>query len=198
MNSKYIDFIGMYDEVFPENYCEHMINEFENKLVVGQCFNRKNTENATKTRKDDEFYFLSLKPHLDDPFGSRSNIDVFFQGLQNCFDEYVNEYDVLTDTNIICSEVKMQKTKPGGGYHVWHYEQGHISQATRIMTFIAYLNTLDQDCAGETEFLYQKMRIPPKKNTLVIFPGSYTHTHRGNVVFGNDAKYIITGWFHLN
>lgn len=199
MNAKYIDFIGMYDEVFPETYCEHMIEQFENKVVCGHCSNRQDFENEKKFRKNDEFCFLNLKPHLNDFFQDtdRTNVDVFFDGLQTCFDHYVSEYDVLTDSNIFCSEVKMQKTSPGGGYHIWHYEQCDSQVSTRIMTFIAYLNTLGPDCAGETEFLYQKKRIPPKKNTMVIFPASYTHTHRGNVVFGNEAKYIITGWFHL-
>jgi hypothetical protein len=198
MKTNYIDFIGMYEDVFPENYCEHMINEFENKLVCGQCANRKDAENANKTKKDDEFYFLNLRPHLNDMFDDRSNVEIFFQGLQKCFKHYTNEYDALMDSDIICSEAKMQKTKPGGGYHIWHFEQCNLSTSDRIMTFIAYLNTLEPNCAGETELLYQKMRIPPKKNSLIIFPASYTHTHRGNVVFGNDAKYIITGWFNLN
>jgi hypothetical protein len=58
-----------------------------------------------------------------------------------------------------------------------------------------YLNDIDE--AGETEFLYQKRRISPKENTLIIWPAAFTHTHRGNVVHGAKSKYIITGWFDL-
>jgi hypothetical protein len=57
---------------------------------------------------------------------------------------------------------------------------------------------LGEDSAGETEFLYQKMRIPPQENCTVIWPAAYTHPHRGNVVHGNKSKYIITGWFYLD
>lgn len=198
MKSKYVDFVGMYENVFPEGYCEHMIDEFENKLICGHCSNRKNAENTPKYKKDDEFYFLNLRPHLYDKFDDRCNVQVFFEGLQRCFDEYSNEYDILKDKNIYCSEAKVQKTKPGAGYHIWHFEQdAGQGAATRIMSYIAYLNTLEPDCAGETELLYQKMRIPPQKNSLIIFPAAYTHTHRGNVVFGEKSKYIITGWFHV-
>ena len=59
-----------------------------------------------------------------------------------------------------------------------------------------YLNSLEPDNAGETEFLYQQKRIAPKENTMIIWPAAYTHTHRGNPVH-NAYKYVITGWFHI-
>ena len=58
-----------------------------------------------------------------------------------------------------------------------------------------YLNTIEKDFAGETEFLYQKLRVQPEKNKLLIWPADFTHAHRGNVVFGQNPKYVITGWF---
>ena len=89
----------------------------------------------------------------------------------------------------------MQKTNPGGGYHLWHSEQGNEDHSARCLVYSLYLNDIDD--AGETEFLYQKLRISPKENSMVIWPAAFTHTHRGNVVHGNKSKYIITGWFYL-
>jgi hypothetical protein len=86
---------------------------------------------------------------------------------------------------------------PGGGYHVWHSEQGNSDSANRVLTYSLYLNSINNECAGETEFLYQQMRIPPQENTMVIWPAGFTHPHRGNVVYGETPKYIITGWFYL-
>jgi hypothetical protein len=63
------------------------------------------------------------------------------------------------------------------------------------LVYSAYLNTIEE--AGETEFLYQKLRVAPKENTVVIWPAAFTHTHRGNVVHGDKSKYIITGWFYI-
>ena len=63
------------------------------------------------------------------------------------------------------------------------------------LSYALYLNTIKD--AGETEYLYQQMRVPPVENTLVLWPATYTHPHRGNVVYGDTAKYIITGWFYL-
>jgi len=198
MKVKYQDFIGMYDNVYDENFCNHIINEFERIRTTGYCGNRQSSEGTTKTKKQDEFFFLNLNNHVMADFNGRCSENVFFDGLQRCFDEYVNEYDSLKELDIKCTSVKLQKTDPGSGYHVWHSEQGNGQCSARCLTYILYLNTLEENCAGETEFLYQKLRIPPKENSLVIWPAAFTHTHRGNVVHGMGAKYIITGWFYLD
>ena len=57
--------------------------------------------------------------------------------------------------------------------------------------FMFYLNDVTE--GGETEFLYQKCRFKPEKNTLLVWPSQFTHIHRGNPPLSND-KYIITGW----
>jgi len=196
MNTKYIDFIGMYNQVFPDGFCNHIISEFDRLHENGLCGNRQDSEGARKIAKEDTFYFLNLKNHEMSLFNGVRPLDIFITGLQNCFDEYIDEYDILKDVELTCTSIKVQKTNPGGGYHVWHPEQGNGSMAARCLTYIAYLN--DIDSAGETEFLYQKLRIPPKENSLVIWPASFTHTHRGNVVHGNKSKYIVTGWFYLD
>ena len=37
----------------------------------------------------------------------------------------------------------------------------------RVLAWMVYLNDVEE--GGETEFLYQKLRIKPKKNTLLIW-----------------------------
>ena len=61
-----------------------------------------------------------------------------------------------------------------------------------------YLNTLGSDQAGETEFLYQQQRFKPTENQMILWPASFTHTHRGNTVFGTQSKYVVTGWFYYD
>ena len=51
----------------------------------------------------------------------------------------------------------------------------------------------DNFSEGETEFLYQRRRIVPKRGSLLIAPIAFTHTHRGNRPKGGD-KYIATSW----
>jgi len=198
MKTKYTDFIGMYENVYPDGFCQHMIEEFERLDQFGMVGSRQQDENTLKTSKHDDSVMLNVRNHPTSSFEGVSAIEIFFQGLQNCFDEYVNEFDILKGPSLKCSSVKMQKTMPGGGYHVWHPEQGNGEQAWRGLVYSLYLNSLESDAAGETEFLYQRCRIPPKENCMVIWPAGFTHTHRGNVVYGDKPKYIITGWFYYD
>jgi hypothetical protein len=195
--NRYIDFIGLYENVFPEGFCEHIIEEFERFLNNGFCGTRQKTEKSLKIKKDDSYLFVNVNNH--DPEFKSFNEEPFRviiqKGLQNCFDNYVDEYDTLKTVDLRSSCIKIQKTQPGQGYHVWHCEQGNGNNANRCLVWAIYLNDIEE--AGETEFLYQKLRVPPKKNTAMIWPAAYTHTHRGNVVHGEKSKYIVTGWFYL-
>ena len=89
---------------------------------------------------------------------------------------------------------KLQKTDVAGGFHVWHYENGHIDSVHRMLAWTIYLNDVPE--GGETEFLYQSERVKPVKGRTVIFPAGFMHTHRGNPPISNE-KYILTGWFSI-
>lgn len=196
MKIDYQDFIGIYHDVFPKGYCQHLINEFERLAKNSVGSNRQNSEGALRHNKDDLAIAMNLYSLYD--FNGKNTINLFNEGLQLCFDEYVNEYSVLKNSNIRSTHVKAQRTDSGGGYHIWHEEQGNGIIANRVLTYILYLNTLDQSSAGETEFLYIQRRVRPVENTLVIWPASFTHAHRGNTVFNHTSKYIITGWFYYD
>ena len=193
---QYNQFIGIYENVFPDGYCNHLVTEMESLLATGAGSDRQSTEGITKTVKQDEFVFINMKVHNPNPFNGHTCQRIFWDGLQGCFDRYCNEYDILKDLPVKATALKLQKTVPGGGYHVWHCEQGTEDGANRVAVYSLYLNTIEE--AGETEFLYQKLRLPAKENTMVIWPAGYTHPHRGNAVYGDKAKYILTGWFYVD
>jgi len=195
MKIKYEDFIGMYENVYPDGFCEHMIAEFERLMHSGSCGNRQ-SQGASKYEKEDYNYFLNMGNHHPAAFQGDGSMDIFWNGLQRCFNEYASQFDILKHNNLRCTSVKMQKTDPGSGYHVWHAEQGGGSEGNRAIVYALYLNSLEHDAAGETEFLYQRLRIPPKENCMILWPAAFTHAHRGNVVHGDRSKYIITGWFY--
>ena len=91
-------------------------------------------------------------------------------------------------------QLKMQKTRMTEGYHNWHCEHSkHIKDRLTLLAFMVYLNDVDE--GGETEFLYQSKRIKPVRNTFVVWPAGFTHTHRGNPPLSN-VKYVITGWIN--
>lgn len=198
MNTEYKEFIGIYRDVYPERYCQHLINEFERLVESGAGYNRQRGEGAHKHNKNDMQLNLNFGVHTASDFENTSSVRLFFNGLQKCYDHYTEQFSVLRDGKITGTHMKMQRTDPGGGYHVWHGEQGNKEHADRVLVYMLYLNDLGEQDGGETEFLYQRLRIRPEANTMVIWPAAYTHTHRGNTVLGQQSKYIITGWFYYD
>lgn len=198
MNIEYKEFIGVYRDVYPEGYCQHLIKEFEHLVESGAGINRQRGEGAHKHRKDDLQLGLNFGVRTAADFNGVAPPRMFFEGLQRCYDEYTDKFSVLKDGNIRGTAMKMQRTDPGGGYHVWHAEQGNKEHAERVLVYMLYLNTLGEQDGGETEFLYQRLRLRPEENTMILWPAAYTHTHRGNTVLGNQSKYIVTGWFYYD
>lgn len=195
MNYEFKDFIGVFSNVFPDGFCKHLIKEFDRNQQLGAGTNRKNNEGVDKHQKDDYQIFANGNNISFMPFEGKNTLNMFFKGLQNCFDVYSNEFSVIKGVTVTCDNIKFQKTSNGGGYHVWHSEQGNGRDAARSLVYMLYLNTLPQEANGETEFLYQQRRISPVENTMVLWPAAFTHGHRGNPVYGDNAKYVVTGWF---
>lgn len=80
-------------------------------------------------------------------------------------------------------------------YSRWHSEAGELSNCDRAMAWMIYLN--DDFEGGETEFKFQKHREKPETGKLVLWPASFTHTHRGGMIT-DGIKYIATGWIHYS
>jgi hypothetical protein len=198
MKAEHKDFIGVYSGVYPDGYCQHLIKQFDAMEASGAGSNRIKSEGAPQHVKNDHQIGISLRGHNIDSFEDMPTVDMFFRGLQDCYEAYTQQFSVLKDSSIRATTVKMQRTGPGGGYHIWHAEQGANEHASRVLVYMLYLNTLKPEQAGETEFLYQRERYNPTENTMLIWPAAYTHTHRGNTVFGDESKYIVTGWFYYD
>jgi hypothetical protein len=182
------DFVGVYHNFFSKEYCEKVIDYFNLAEKAGLTGNRQSHDKALKTYKDDSFLFCSGTAHIDPSFTTEF-LNKFWG---TAYPLYVREYAILTESgrhNIY--DNKLQKTLPGQGYHVWHYEASDRSCANRLLAYIVYLNNVEE--GGETEFLYLGKRIKPTAGTLVIWPAAFTHTHRGNPPLSGE-KYIMTGW----
>ena len=190
------DFIAVYHDVFEEGFCAHLIEEFERLSGEGAGSSRKESENAEGHFKKDHQLVVNGRDLTYSDFKGNDTKQFFYKGLQDCYENYIEKYSIIKDTGRIrCNIMKMQRTEPGGGYHVWHCEQSEGMNASRVLVYMLYLNTLSPEQAGETEFLYQQERLKPTENTMVIWPAAFTHPHRGNPVYNDGKKYIVTGWF---
>ncbi|MEM8845179.1 MAG: 2OG-Fe(II) oxygenase [Pseudomonadota bacterium] len=85
----------------------------------------------------------------------------------------------------------LQRTNPGEFYH-WHIDGGSHEFSHRQLVAIWYLNDVEGP-GGETEFLFQDIKIKPEQGKLLIFPPFWTHEHRGATLEAG-VKYIATTW----
>lgn len=190
------DFIEVIDGVVSNDICKQTIDGFEKLVQYGYGYNRQTSEKALRLYKDDmAANFLDLALHTMD--------EAIVMGLSQSYNskilDYVKKYEAgifginLSGDTYPISQVgvKVQKTIPSGGYHIWHCENSDIINRGRAIAWMLYLNDIDE--GGETEFLYLSKRIKPKAGRLIIWPAGWTHTHRGNPPLESE-KYIITGW----
>lgn len=187
------DFIGVYQNVFSPDFCSGLIDFFKWSKENNKTWRRSE---ASGNQKNDESCCLNPVAQSEINF-TLSHLTGYVREFNEvfwdqCYTDYRNKYDTLNSfaSHTILS-YKLQETKPTEGYHIWHAEQDCIEHSRRIAAYIVYLNDVKE--GGETEFLYQAKRVAPTRGTLVIFPSSYTHTHRGNPPLTN-TKYILTGW----
>jgi len=185
------DFIGIYEDVLSKEKCQEIIDKMEFHMKSNPSEIRNGKEQFPQGdigRKDYQIFADKMTGNI------YQEINRF---LDICLQIYVEEFFVLKNISSIRSdEVKLQMTPPRGGYHVWHCEQDKRQFSDRVLAWTLYLNDIP-DGEGETEFLWQGLKVKPKAGTISVFPAAFTHCHRGNPVYSCD-KYIATGWYCFN
>ena len=186
------DFIGVFENAFPEELCDKYIAYFKELEANGLVTPRDAVNKVPKHRVDDTSHDLITGSFTKSVAIHYINHDFMACFWAFCYSEYSKKYSILNEfAEHKVYDIKVQKTTPGQGYHVWHSEHSNRENSNRLFAFMLYLNDVEE--GGETEFLYLNKRIQPKKNTLLIWPAGFTHTHRGNPPLSGD-KYVITGW----
>ena len=196
MKTEINDFIGVFDNVVTNEYCDSLIDFFDRIQNIGKTVSRKKFSNVPSNQKDNSMYFYmnETDPLIIDQ--AHDQIYPFVEAIQKCYSLYVEKYGTIIDLerHVLNPDIKLQKTLPGEGYHVWHCEAASVTSSRRFLLCMLYLNDIDE--GGETEFLYQHKRIKPVKGRVAICPTAFTHTHRGNPPL-NTAKYMINGWMEF-
>jgi hypothetical protein len=185
------DFIGIYENVLSEIKCKTIIDRFKLELNNNNSRIKKGSEQFKQSdmcRSD-----LTISTQNDLSWSSENLL--IKESITKCLQKYSEEFFLIKQLQIESLHTKIQKTPPRGGFHMWHSEQTNIINSGRILVWTIYLNDIP-DGEGETEFLWQGIKVKPKTGTVSIFPAAFTHTHRGNPVYSCD-KYIATGWWTL-
>lgn len=177
-------FIFEIENALTPDICKEIINRFENSKAlqyqgrIGQLADsdqsiKKSTDLAASASKDWKDIDQILHHSLGLAFREFRKKFTFFNGP-------------FKDMGY-----NIQRTQPGEHYH-WHIDGGSHDFSHRQLVIIWYLNDVDGP-GGETEFLFQDVKVTPREGKMVMFPPFWTHEHRG-VTLQSGVKYIATTW----
>ena len=183
-------FIGSWG-IEPLSLCDNLITFFEThqaNQTKGQTAGGLNTE--SKNSID-----LAIRPR-DLERADHEPIRIYIEALFECYKDYLEQWPflggILSDVEI--GSFNLQKYEPGGHFMKLHSERTTVDTSHRVLAWMTYLN--DVEDGGATHFEHQSLDVKPERGKTLIWPGEWTHAHRGNVV-NSGVKYIITGWMHF-
>jgi len=182
----YNSFIGGW--YIPNQICDDLIDYFKK--------NKQRHIEGTIGYKENAKVDKNVKDSIDlgiDPSTSFYPFNEYMKNLQICLNEYLKKYpDANNSARFNINQFyNIQYYPSKAGFKKWHYESMDKDSSKRNLVFMTYLN--DVKNAG-TEFKYQKIKTECKKGLTLIWPSSFTHTHRG-IINKKNEKYIITGWY---
>lgn len=179
-------FIFEKKQALPDFLCEDMIKRFEshhqdqNAGRVGSNVNQN-----TQLKKTTDIY-VSNKPHWKDVDNN------LFRSFAMALKEFQHIYPYFGDMSRFKDiGYNLQRYEKGEYYH-WHVDGDSTALAPRQLVALWYLNDVVGP-GGETEFVFQDVKVTPEQGKLVLFPPFWTHEHRAAVV-QEGVKYIATTW----
>jgi len=177
-------FIYEVDHALPAPLCREMIRRFEDKAeqqYLGRIGQRATEDQGIKRSTD---LVVSGKPDWKDiDTNLHHSMSLMMRGFRERFPYFKGPFKDMG--------YAIQRTVPGEYYH-WHIDGGSHEFAQRQLVVIWYLNDVDGP-GGETEFLFQGVKIQPREGKMLLFPPFWTHEHRG-VTLQQGVKYIATTW----
>ncbi len=188
------NFIELYVNALSPKQCDIIVNDFDVLSQSGLSHSRQNDSGRPKISQEDSA--IDLTEMLLTQVGDSGNM--IPQAVNKGIIDYCRKYEVGMFNGyrggnypIMSEGMKIQKTEKSQGYHVWHCERSSGRYNNRVLSWILYLNDVEE--GGETEFLHYSKRFQPMKGSLLVFPAHFTHVHRGNPPL-SGTKYIATGW----
>jgi Rps23 Pro-64 3,4-dihydroxylase Tpa1-like proline 4-hydroxylase len=168
----------------PADFCEEVIRRFEAQPEYHHAGRIGQTQSKDLSIKKTTDLVVSDKDDWKD-------IDqIFFRCVAAALREFRESYPYFKGPfKDMGYQVQRYRV---GEYYQWHIDGGSHQFSQRQLVVLWYLNDVPSP-GGETEFLYQDVKIAPEQGKLVLFPPFWTHEHKAAMV-EKGIKYIATTW----
>ena len=184
-----VNFVGSW-KVSNDKLFENIINFFEKNNQLHSQGAIDSGINLTEKKTTD----LTIDP-VDLKNKDYSVFNEYFDELFNCYDDYKKQWPFIRE-NIKTLDIpsfNVQRYLPGEHFSKMHTERSSTSTSHRLFAWMTYLNDLDENAGGCTNFQHFGIKVKPEKGKTLIWPAEWTHAHSGEVL-KKGKKYIITGW----
>ena len=188
-DSDQINFIGSW-LLDNDLLCDDMIKFFESKTHLHNQGATDRGINTSEKKTTD----MTINP-IDLKKKEYLIINDYFDELFKCFNDYKNQWSFLKNSikTLDIPSFNIQRYLPGDHFSKIHTERSSTSTSHRVFAWMTYLNDIDEQNGGCTNFSHFNIKIRPKKGKTLIWPAEWTHAHSGEVL-KKGKKYIITGW----
>ena len=184
-----VNFVGSW-KVSNDKLFENIINFFEKNNQLHSQGAIDSGINLTEKKTTD----LTIDP-VDLKNKDYSVFNEYFDELFNCYDDYKKQWPFIRE-NIKTLDIpsfNVQRYLPGEHFSKMHAERSSTSTSHRLFAWMTYLNDLEENAGGCTNFQHFGIKVKPEKGKTLIWPAEWTHAHSGEVL-KKGKKYIITGW----
>lgn len=191
-----MDFI--YEDIgaVPNSLCDRLIEMFEanKELHVDGEINSETSETNKKIKNNREMY-IPDKVGTQEIENLHNHCIISLKKYINYLQEHsIDKGNSKVDSLISSSFKRVRLSYPQiqknvvGSFFDWHIDKTEKNE--RLLHFIIYLNDVDDDSGGETEFSNGRI-IKPQKGKILIFPCTFFHVHRGKELL-RGVKYITS------
>ena len=176
-------------------YFEEEPNKTRGVTMCGLNTNVKDTMDFSILHKNVSSKWDKIRVLLEKEL--TNNVKKYVKNINDCISVHEElssmKYQVFND-DVTFETMQIQRYTKSSGKYIFHHDfkVNHEKQQCRIITYLWYINAVDE--GGETEF-WNNYKVKPEAGKLILFPATWTYPHRGKVPISND-KYIITGWVY--
>ena len=177
--------------------CEDIIQRFENDPKKVQSAIKDTNKVVLDLERRNSFHLnvkdMNNSSHIEDNLKCKLKdaINIYKREFCNYFKRYnenpkfINKV-IFSERDIKITDVLIQRVTPKSQFR-WHTDENTDS----CHTCIIYLNDIDVDDGGATEFVCGR-KVQPKAGKLLLFPAVWSNVHRGSFV--HKPKYMITSY----